>query len=178
MAIKIIVKEDKKTKESTRKKKEITDKLGLVAFVKNTVLYSDKPEINTKTGKEKGHYARVTSIDPETKNVGLSVITSLEDEEGNPTKQEKVEKGLILPIPKEKVKGSKRDFGINLELLTDHKVSGKKINYSELENLGTYSIVIDSSMNKKIYNFHFENEDHKRQSKNNKSKVKNHKILK
>lgn len=139
-------------------------KLFKVKRIKNSDLYGDE---NTQ-GE---HLVLSVAINPQNDDVATATLTSLEDKEGHPTKQEKVKQGLIMALPEDKISNFSRRVGIQQEVITKNATTGIKLNYSMLEE-PLYGAKIDNSLKKEIDKFLFNNPEHKRNSAKNYNKVK------
>lgn len=82
-------------------------KLFKVKHADNDVLFNDPSDPNRNIG---GHYTLTVGINPQNDDVAVVILTSLEDQYGNPTKQEQIEKGLIYPLAH--IEGLSRRSGI------------------------------------------------------------------
>lgn len=90
-----VINEDRSTEDSTIS--EARNKLFKVKHIENRNLYDDE---NTR-GE---HLVLTVGINPKNNDVVTATITSLEDAERNPTKQNKVRQVLIMPLPENKIR--------------------------------------------------------------------------
>ena len=144
----------------TRAKK----KLFKVKRIHNSDLYGSE-----ETQGE--HLVLPVAMNPSNDDVATATITSIEDAEGNPTKQEQVRKGLIMELPEDKISNFSRKVGIKQEVITKNVIADKNINYSMLED-PLYGAKIDEELKDDINSFLFENPQHKNRSTRNYHKVK------
>ncbi len=160
-------------KESLKKnRKKINDnsttsakkKLFKVKIAKNSDLYGD----STETGY---HPVLVVAVEPKTNNVGVATISSIEDDEGNPTKQRQIKKGFIFSLSTDKTKNFNKKNGIKQEVIVENRTTKIKINHSMLlEN--KYDSSINEELMSEISDFLFNNKIHKKPSNLNNNKTK------
>ena len=141
-------------------------KLFKVKRINNSDLYGDE-----ETRGE--HLVLPVAINPNNNDVATTTISSIEDAEGNPTKQEKIKNGLIMPIPEDKTKNFTRKVGIQQDVISKNARTGKNLNYSMLKE-PLYGAEISEDMKDDVNSFLFENPQHKRNSYRNHHKVKNY----
>lgn len=143
-------------------------KLFKIKYASNDTLYNNP---NAPAHNIGGHYILTVGINSSTYDVAVAVITSLEDSHGNPTKQEQIERGLIYPL--EHVKGLSRRSGIKQDVLVENPYTGKKINYSFLQN-PSRKIEIGVSEEEEVTEFLFNNEQHTYKSHRNRVRTQNY----
>ena len=157
------LKEVRKTIEDSPLTKAIK-KLFKVKRIKNSDLYG-----NENTQGE--HLVLTVALNPRNNDVATTTITSLEDAEGNPTKQEQVRKGLIMELPEEKIKNFSRKVGIQQTVITKNKTTGNNLYYSMLRE-PLYGATVDEDLIDEVDSFLFNNPQHKNSSARNHHKVK------
>lgn len=139
-------------------------KLFKVKRINNSDLYGS----STTTGE---HLVLTIAIDPYNDNVATATITSLEDSQGNPTKQDQLRKGLIMRLPVNQIHNFNRKVGIQQVVITKNATTGTIINYSMLRD-PLYGASIDESLKNNIDTFLFNNPQHKKSSSKNHHKVR------
>ena len=167
-------KERKKTNLNLIKKKlpentNITiakSRLLKVMHVDNDDLFNDPNDLNRNIG---GHFVFPVAYNYKNNDVGVAVITSIEDGTGNQIKQNQVNLGLIYPLEGH-ITGLKRKSGIKQEVVTKNRYTGININYDMLSATNNV-ILIDSNIDKELYDFLFENVNHNKKSKANKRRT-------
>lgn len=149
-------------------------KLYKVKHVSNDNLFNNPNDPKRNIG---GHYTLTVGINPETEDVTVAIITSLEDQDGNPTKTHKVHNKFVYPIPEDKIKGNSRKSGIALELYQKNLVENRNLKLDDL--VEPYrEIEISDDVQTDIANHIFKNSIHKRVSKRNRRVVENMIIIK
>ncbi len=139
-------------------------KLFKVKRINNSDLYGS----STTTGE---HLVLTIAIDPNNDNVATATITSLEDSQGNPLKQDQVRTGLVMQLPAKQIRNFYRKVGIKQELITKNVATGIVLNYSMLRD-PLYGAEIDESLRKDIDTFLFNNPRHKKISSKNNHKIR------
>ena len=147
---------------------EARNKLFKVKHASNDTLYNNPNDPARNVG---GHYALTVGINPHTDEVAVAIITSLEDSNGNPIKQEQIERGLIYPL--EHVDGLSRRSGIKQEVITKNRFTNENINYNSLQNPRN-KISIDEREKEGINGFLYSNPTHRRSSEKNNRRTRNY----
>ncbi len=139
-------------------------KLFKVKRIKNSDLYG-----SADTRGE--HLVLSIAINPSNDDVATTTITSIEDAQGKPTKQDKIRDGLIMPLSENKTSNFNRQVGIQQEVISKNVRTGNNLNYSMLRD-PLYGAEISEELKDAVYAFLFENPDHKNNSAKNYHKVK------
>lgn len=158
-------KTEKKEKQSEEELRVTAakQKLFKVKHADNDILYSNPEDSNSIAG---GHYALTVGINPETEEVVVAVLASLEDQNGNPTKTDKVKNNFIYPIPEDKITGNSRKSGVSLTLYKKNLICNRNLKFDDLDD--SYNkIEISKAAETDIAKHLFENPTHKKMSKRN-----------
>ena len=152
-------------KDSLRKERA-KKKLFKVKRIHNSDLYGDS---NTQ-GE---HLVLTVAINPRNNDVGTVTITSVEDAEGNPTKIDQINRGLIMELPEDKTKNFSRKVGIQQSIITRNVTTGNLLNHSMLEE-PLYGASVDKSISGAVSDFLLNNPEHQRSSRKNYQKIRNY----
>lgn len=155
-------------KDSLRKERA-KRKLFKVKHADNDILFNNPNDPNRNVG---GHYTLTVGINPNTDDVAVALLSSLEDIDGTPTKQDKVEKNFIYPIPEDKIIGNSRKSGISIKLYKKNLVEDRNLKYDDLEE-SNREVEISNTIQTDIAQHLFDNSVHKKISKRNRGVVQN-----
>lgn len=168
-ARKQVLKEVRTPVQDSLRKERAKRKLFKVKHANNDILFNNSDDQNQNIG---GHYTLTIGVNPNTDDVAVALLTSLEDIDGIPTKQDKVEKNFIYPIPEDKIIGNSKKSGISIKLYKKNLVEDRNLKYGDLEE-SNREIKISNTIQTDIAQHLFANSVHKKISKRNRGVVQN-----
>lgn len=169
-----VINENNYSKTKRGKRKRLTEHRESNSILNNKVEKAKQRLFQVKHAKNKdlygteetegGHFVLITAYDYKNDNVGVNVITSIDDS----IKIKQTRNGLTIPID---VTGLSRKAGLKQEVITKNKCSNKNVNYEMLEDTKNNSILLGPNMIM-INEFIYENNMHRKKSEANKRRTK------
>lgn len=153
---------EKRVPINLKEKKEIDSVLLKVKHIDNDDLFNDPSDPNKKNG---GHLVLPVAYNVKNKDVGITVITSIEDSDGNVVKENQIKNGLIFNIDGH-ISGLRKKSGIKQEVITKNRNTNININYSMLKDTN-HRISVNPNISLPLREFLFDNNDHKKKSREN-----------